>query len=433
VLSFANPDSRDDVVVTGLGMVTPLGFTADETWHHLIAGQTAARRLTADDMDYFPELSRLRGLPLIGAPVNHDVVRSRLRSAGILERIDSEVASAWLSEPVVAMSLLALQEATQQAGLKLPVANTERTSVVYGGSKGGLRTAESLCRALAANADFPESNARWRNSFTADGPQQAISAVSGATAAGLCPVAACATGLVSVLQGAMLVHSRQCDVCIVGSADAALRASVLASFHRLRVTSRNQEANLACRPFDESRDGFVVGEGAAVLILESRVSAECRGAQPLARISAGGWLNDPTGMTQIDDSGRIVHELLRRVLREDNLPEVIGLHGTGTISNDLAESRGVAKYFQEVHQRPPLCFGVKGAIGHLLGAASSVETALTVMALHRKQIPGTTGLIKQDPSCQVTLQAALQELPELKRVARLSLGFGGHVAFGVFD
>ena len=433
MLSFVHPDSHDDVVVTGLGMVTPLGITADETWRRLIAGQTAARRLTTDDVDCFAELSRLPGLPLIGAPVNHDVVRSRLEKTGILERIDSAIASAWLSEPVVAMSLLALQEATQQARLELPVANRERTSVVYGGSKGGLRTAESLCRALGAHVDFPESNAQWRTAFTADGPQQAVSIVTGATAAGLCPVAACATGLVSVLQGAMLVHSGKSDLCIVGSADAALRASVLASFHRLRVTSRNQNANLACRPFDVSRDGFVVGEGAAVLILESRISAERRGAQPLACICAGGWLNDPTGMTQIDDSGRIVHELLRRVLREDNLSEVIGLHGTGTLSNDLAESRGVSAYFGEVQQRPPLCFGVKGAIGHLLGAASSVETALTILALHRKQIPGTTGLIDQDSLCDVRLQTSPQLLPQLKRVARLSLGFGGHVACGVFD
>jgi 3-oxoacyl-[acyl-carrier-protein] synthase II len=433
VLSFVHLDSHDDVVVTGLGMVTPLGFSADESWHRLIAGQTAARRLTADDVDCFAELSRLPGLPLLGAPVNHDVVRSRLKDTRILERVDSRIASAWLAEPVVSMSLLALQEATQQAGLKLPVANPERTSVVFGGSKGGLRTAESLCRALGAHIDFPESNAQWRAAFTADGPQQAISAVSGATAAGLCPVAACATGLVSVLQGAMLVHSGQCDVCIVGSADAALRASVLTSFHRLRVTSRHPDANLACRPFDVSRDGFVIGEGAAVLVLESRASAERRGARPLARICAGGWLNDPTGMTQIDDSGRIVHELLRRVLREDTVPEVIGLHGTGTISNDLAESRGVSAYFHETQKRPPLCFGVKGAVGHLLGAASSVETALTIMALHRKQIPGTTGLIQQDPLCAVGLQSSPQMLPQLKRMARLSLGFGGHVVCGVFD
>jgi 3-oxoacyl-[acyl-carrier-protein] synthase II len=433
VLSFVHPDSRDDVVVTGLGMVTPLGYSAEETWRRLIDGQTAARRLTADDVDCFAELSRLPGLPLLGAPVHHEVVRSRLKDTRILERVDSRIASAWLAEPVVSMSLLALLEATQQARLELPVANPERTSVVYGGSKGGLRTAESLCRALAAHRDCPESNAQWRTAFTADGPQQAISAMSGATAAGLCPVAACATGLVSVLQGAMLVHSGQCDVCIVGSADAALRASVLASFHRLRVTSRNPIAHQACRPFDVSRDGFVVGEGAAVLILESRASAERRGAMPLARIRAGGWLNDPTGMTQIDDSGRIVHELLRRVLREDTLPEVIGLHGTGTISNDLAESRGVSAYFQGIHQRPPRCFGVKGAVGHLLGAASSVETALTIMALHRKQIPGTTGLIKEDPLCDVRLHASPQRLPQLKQVARLSLGFGGHVACGVFD
>ncbi|MEJ7595553.1 MAG: beta-ketoacyl synthase N-terminal-like domain-containing protein [Planctomycetaceae bacterium] len=148
-------------------------------------------------------------------------------------------------------------------------------------------------------------------------------------------------------------------------------AIISTAFHRLRVTSRHSDAASACRPFDKSRDGFVVGEGAGVVVLESRAHARSRGANSIAKIVAGGWLNDPTGMTQIDESGAVVSEVLQRTLTsKGQSPDILSLHGTGTESNDLAEARGVHTAFGATM---PECFGIKGAIGHLLGAAGSVE------------------------------------------------------------
>ena len=457
MLSLSDTDSRRDVLVTGVGMVTPLGCSADATWQRLLAGHRAGRELSCNDIDHFDALSEMQGLRIIGAPVDHPEVSRRLSGLRLLENISPATAAAWSCEPLISMSLLALDEGLLQAKLPLVSRNPDRTAVVFGSSKGGMRTAERLTWALLPKraavlssnrspkdephsprddqfADMPEEQfgSLWSHACQADSATRAITAVTGAKVASNCPVAACATGLIAVLQGAAMVHAGLCDVCIVGSADAALRASVLASFHRLRVTSRHPDAASACRPFNESRDGFIVGEGAAVMILESRRHAEARRARPLAKVSGGGWLNDPTGLTQIDTSGSVVAELLRRVIRDHSQrPDVISLHGTGTEPNDLAEARGVYSFFGE--SPTPPCFAVKGAIGHLLGAAGSVETALAVLSLHHQQIPGTANLQSPDPRCPIHLSSRPEEMSSLRRIAKLSLGFGGHVACGIFE
>ncbi len=457
MLSFSNSDCSRDVFVTGVGLVTPLGCSADATWHRLLAGERAGRELTRSDIDHFDELTKMPGLQIIGAPVDQAEVNRRIRASPLLKRFSPEIAAAWTSEPLISMSLLALEEALQQAMLPLVARHPERTAVVFGSSKGGMRTAERLSESLRkrrtgvrrpaepiddrlhdaggeGRSRFPDDQfeQHWSHAFYADSATRALAAVTGAMVAANCPVAACATGLIAVLQGAAMIHAGLCDVCLVGSADAALRASVLASFHRLRVTSRHSEAASACRPFDVSRDGFVVGEGAAVMILESRRHADSRHARPRAQVMAGGWLNDPTGLTQIDTGGTVIAELLRRTIPEDSRPpDVIGLHGTGTVPNDLAEARGVRLYFG-LAATPP-CFGVKGALGHLLGAAGSVETALSILSLDYRQIPGTANLQSLDPNCRIPLSSRAESMPSLQRAAKLSLGFGGHVACGVFE
>ena len=441
-----NTSGSDDVLVTGVGLVTPLGNSADVTWQRLLAGDKAGRVLECTDIDHHERLSRIEGLCLHGAPVNFRGLEQSITESKRLSKIPHCVMEPWLSEPLVAMSLAAYFEAVEQAGLEdvlgLGHSHTQtRTAVVYGSSKGGLRTAEQLSQWMRSGSvhlddphgavDHGKFGLLWQHAFASDSATRAIAAISGATAGVSCPVAACATGLISVLQGAAMIRSGLCDVCIVGSADAGLRASVMSSFHRLRVTSRHTDPATACRPFDVSRDGFLIGEGAGVLILESRRHAESRGIVGLACVRGGLWLSDPTGMTQIDQSGSIVAEVLRRSFgRHDFFPDVISLHGTGTEANDLAEARGINA---TLGGQSPACFGVKGAMGHLLGAAGSVETILTILALREQVIPGTTNLQSQDANCEISLSLTPKPMPDLQRAAKLSLGFGGHVACGLFQ
>ncbi len=426
-------------------MVTPLGSTAAETWQRLLSGERGCRRLQSDEVDRFDQLQQVPGLRLFGAPASgrrqstdhategssedsRPAIASK-QSAGIIDwpdHIPENVRQVWLDEPLIAYSLLSLSEAMQHAKLSRQQLSESPVAVVFGSSKGGLRTAESLVQ--PSNDDASRWLQQFAHAFTSDCPTRAVAAITSARLGARCPVAACATGLVSLLQGAALISSGECEVCITGSADAALRASVMSSFHRLRVTSRHDEAETACRPFDQHRDGFVIGEGAATIILESRAHAEARGAKILARVVSGGWLSDPTGMTQIDDSGTIVRELLSRSVPSNVSPDIISLHGTGTEANDLAEARGVHSVFG----LRPRSFGVKGAIGHLLGAAGSVETAITILALRDRIVPGTTNLSAADPECRLNLSPTAVPLPGLASALKLSLGFGGHVACGLF-
>ncbi len=458
MFEFSDHNRNDDVLVTGMGLVTPLGCCAAETWEALMAGHRAGRYLTSADIDHFEQLSAVDGLALHGAVVDHVEVNRRFDNSAWLGSVPKTIAGVWRSEPMVAMSLVALDEAMAEAGLSLNSLRPQRTAVVFGSSKGGLRSTEKMTNAIRhrrerqlqlANAgrlvpDVEDSGLDscdesknnfdyWNHAVQSNSATRAIAELTRAGVASSCPVAACATGLIAVLQGAAMIHRGECDVCIVGSADAGLRSSVLASFHRLRVTSRGRNAASACRPFDRSRDGFLVGEGAGVMILESRAHAESRRANSIAKVVAGGWLSDPTGMTQIDESGTVVREVLKRTLTSRHrVPDILSVHGTGTESNDLAEARGIQMAFSEL-RRMPECFGVKGAMGHLLGAAGSVETVLTVLALHHQQIPGTANLSTIDDCCRIPLHAHAHSNFPIQRAAKLSLGFGGHVACGFFE
>ena len=469
MLSFLQAGHDREVLITGTGVVCPLGIGIQSAWQRLLSGPSACRRLLPYELPDGIQLDGIPGLRQSGAPVDHRRLRRLCQRLPALQRLPDDVRPVILDEPVLAMTAVALEEALQQSGLQFPSAAPERTAVLFGGSKGGLATAEYLVGSLRQSGEQPDGDDNWpwsrsnlvsasgiavrkavsrgvvtrqardarafaaafQHAFSTDGAARLVARIVRAEGPRLCPVAACATGLISVLQGAALIHAGLCDVCITGSADAALRPSVLASFHRLQVLSRDADAATACRPFDVARDGFVIGDGAAVLILESRQHADRRGARPLAQVLGGGWLSDPTGMTQMNESGHSVSELLRRCCRTAGVfPDVLSLHGTGTETNDLVESCGV---LQALGGRLPVCYGTKGATGHLLGAAGSVETALLTAGLGSSCQPGTRNLTQPDPRCSIPL--AVQPGPVSANAVwgKLSLGFGGHVACGLFS
>lgn len=446
--------------VTGLGAVSPLGPDVASAWQALCSGKSATVALQKSQIDHWNELRQIPGLRLHGAPAA-STFRTGMPLPQNLPAASQVAVQAWLQEPMIAMALKALSEAIQSSGLSGEQLSSPAVSVVFGSSKGGLRTAERLWRQRAlsnerqVNIGDRDQQVRhieetdrivstmnrtsttsekvdglWEHAFTSDSATQAIGSVLGIRNTMSCPIAACATGLIALLQGALQIASGACDVCIVGSSDAALRASVMSSFHRLRVTSRHADAASACRPFDETRDGFVIGEGAAVMILESREHLARRKGRAIARVLGGGWLSDPTGMTQVDESGSVVKEVIQRTIAATRIvPNLIGVHGTGTESNDLTESSGIA----ETESRDAVCFGMKGALGHLLGAAGSVETALSLHGLSQRKHAGTTNLTHQDPRCPITIARQPGTLHSGTVFGKLSLGFGGHTAFGAFS
>jgi len=245
-----------------------------------------------------------------------------------------------------------------------------------------------------------------------------------------CPVAACATGAMAILQGARWIEQGRCDVVIAGSADAALQPALLASYRRLGVLARVDEApETAGRPFDRRRSGFVVGEGAAAVVLERLSEAKRRGRTPVAEWRGGIHLSDPATLLRGDRTGETIAETLLRLLRQTSTSpakiDAVSLHGTGTIENDLAEGRGIRA---ALRSRDLAAFSLKGAIGHLLGGAGSVETVASLLALRDQVVPPTVNLEFPDPDCLPECVRSTPERRPLQNLIKLSLGFGGHVA-----
>lgn len=413
------------VVITGIGLLTPLGADRESSWQQLCAGASGTRWLTARDLRIHQatpaETAAIADWGYAGGPaVPRPPVSEGRRNSG--DAVD----------PVMDLALRAADEAWQDAGLQGVPLPASRLGCVLGTSKGGLQTFGQMYRqAVDGRADAFE---RWGD-FLPNAAARAIAQRYDMRAAALCPVAACATGLISVLRGAELVRSGHCDVVLAGSSDASLQPAVLSSFRRLGVLARGfEDAAQACRPFDASRNGFVVGEGAGVLVLEDAAHARERGAAAYAEWLGGGMAADPAGLTQLDPQAEGLTRLIQDVLARARISaadlDYVNLHGTGTVANDLGETRALKAALGPA-ARSVGCSSLKGALGHMLGAAGSVELAATVLALRDGRIPPTINLRQADAECDLDYTPWHARPRRIEHALKLSLGFGGHLVAAV--
>jgi 3-oxoacyl-[acyl-carrier-protein] synthase II len=419
-----NPAHR--VVVTGIGLVTPLGADRETTWQRLLTGATATRWL--DDAAIIQALPA----PIAGAPAarwDADAETARRQDAEVGQEALKSVSV--VGEPIVALAVRAAEESLADSQLELAAVDRRRVGCVVGTSKGGLRTFAQAFQARNGRHDGQISPDWWLQ-FLPNAPAALLANRFDLQGPLLCPVAACATGLTSLARGAGLIRDGHCDVVLAGSTDASLLPAVLASFRRLGVLARGfDDPASACRPFDRHRTGFVIGEGAAVLIFERLEHALARRAHPYAEWLADGAAADVAGMTQVDPSADGLSWLIRDVLRRARLDakemSYINLHGTGTVPNDLCETRAVKNAFGRA-AHTIRCSSAKGALGHLLGAAGSVETALTLLAMRDGIVPPTANLRDPDPACDLDYTPAKAHPQRIDTALKLSLGFGGHLA-----
>lgn len=341
------------------------------------------------------------------------------------------------NDPVVELALTAAGEAVDDAGLEVSHIDRERTGCVIGTSKGGLR---SFAQLFAARHPLTESSGAGSDSnlwmqYLPNAAAAAVAQSLGLHGPALCPVAACATGLISLQRGADLIRDGYCDVVLAGSTDASLQEAVLGSFARLGVLARGfNDPATACRPFDQSRSGFVVGEGAAVLVMERMSHAERRRAQPSAEWLAGASAADPSGLTGMDREAGGLTRLLQDVLKRAGVTaeqiDYVNLHGSATRLNDRCETRAIRRVFGPAAETLS-CSSLKGAIGHLLGAAGSVETAATLLALRDGIVPPTVNLLEPDPECDLNYTPGEPLSRPIEHALKLSMGFGGHLAAAV--
>lgn len=472
------PNQQRRVVITGIGLVSPLGAGREITWSRLIAGDSAVTNVT-----FQPTLTQLaahgatnrattnratsgasnvpsaplREVPFFAAapapgiasgiadgfaPGRHGtvIVADEFGTAVAADQVGTvniDPRADRLSSLVHAAAAEALAHAAAVPGTTLPA---ERCGCVIGTSKGSFplftHLHESRLDSTARNPhhDMPRSFDPW--TAAAAGPAASVARRWNLQAAALCPVAACATGLLCVAQGAELVARGELDLCLAGSGDASLHPLLVASFRRLGVlaTASASDPRLACKPFDAQRSGFVIGEGAAVLVLEPLEQARQRGIEPIAEFLSSATAADPAGMLQMQEPPTALAELIQLTVARSGLTpddiDLVGYHGTGTRHNDRCESAAIERAFGD---RGAKLRGhsLKAAIGHLLGAAGSLELAICCLALQRGIAPPTLNLQNADADCRLDYTPNRSIEQPLRAALKLSLGFGGHLAAAV--
>lgn len=398
--------------ITGIGVVSPLGPNREITWQRLVAGECALKHLEIEPKD-----SKLWQPHPAGAPaVMPFDFQQRLR-----EITSDEFVLASCDEPAVALAVAAAQEAIADAMLDLGAADRDRVGCVIGTSKGGVRTFETLSRTGTSSVPWLAT--------PSSGPAVTVSTLHDLRGPLLCPVTACATGLSSLVRGVDLIRHNVCDVVLAGSSDASLTPAVIASFRRLGVLAKGADEPMhAVRPFDRERSGFLVGEGAAVFVLEAEEHALARQRRGYAEWLSDASLSDAVGLTQLsqqpDTLVRLINDTLRRGQLSPRDVDYINLHGTATQPNDWLEVTAIRAAFGSAANELS-CSSLKGAIGHLLGAAGSVEFAATLLALRDGLLPPTLNLTS--PEFDLDFIPGIARRKSLDVVMKLSLGFGGHL------
>ncbi|PWW24946.1 3-oxoacyl-[acyl-carrier-protein] synthase II [Geodermatophilus normandii] len=401
--------SDRDVVVTGLGATTPLGGDVASTWEALLAGRSGISRLTDDWAKEFP--AQLVAALASDPATQIDRVRAR--------RLDR-------SQQV---AVIAAEQAWAESGAADSGVAPERIAVVFGTGIGGALT-------LLGQDDVLEDKGPKRVSpFTIpmlmpNGPAAAVGLAVGARGGVHAPVSACASGAEAIRWGLDLLRFDRADVVLVGGTEACVHPLPMAGFAAMRAMStRNDEPERASRPFDKGRDGFVLGEGAAALVLERAGSAAARGARVHARLAGAGATADGYDLVAPHPEGEGAARAIGAALRDAGLsPTDIGhvnAHATSTPVGDTAEAAAIRSAVGE----HALVSATKSQTGHLLGAAGALESVFTILALREQVVPATANL--EDPDDDPAVQA-LDIVRREPRKASLSaavndsFGFGGH-------
>jgi 3-oxoacyl-[acyl-carrier-protein] synthase II len=398
----------DDVVVTGIGATTPLGGDVATTWEGLLAGRSGVRRID----DLLAGHPRDAELPTrIAAPmaVSPDTVLPRVQG----RRMDRSQQAA----------LVAAEQAWSDAGS--PEVAPERLAVAIGtgiGGVGSLLEQDGVLEQRGPRQVSPLSVPM----LMPNGPAAWVSIRFGARAGVYTPISACASGAEAVVQGARLIAGGLADVVLVGGAEAAITPFTIAGFAQARTLSRrNEEPERASRPFDVDRDGFVLGEGAGVLVLERAAFAAARGARPLARLAGSGVTSDAYHITGPDPTGRgQVAAMLAAVCAAGLAPSDVAhvnAHATSTTVGDPGEAAAIRQALgDDVVLTAP-----KSSMGHLFGAAGAVEAIVTLLSVTRGLVPPTLNLERRAPEVRADVVTGAPREMDVAAAVSNSFGFGG--------
>ena len=398
------------MVVTGLGLVTPVGNTIEATWSALLAGKSGAARIERFD----PSALDVR----FGCEVKG------FDPLAYMERKEAKRCDLF-----VQYALAATAQAVQQAGLARGFPAADRTGVIIGSGIGGIATFEDQCRTFVEKGPGRVS-AFFVPMFIPDMASGMVAMRYGVTGPNFCTVSACASSAHAIGEAYRTIQRGDADAMIAGGAEAAITPLAIAGFANMKALSpRNDDPEHASRPFDRTRDGFVLGDGSGVVVLESLEHATGRGATILAEVAGFGMSADAYHMTQPAPEGRGAQQAMRAALADACMPvdriAYVNAHGTSTPAGDTAETQAVKAVFGPAARK--LVFGsTKSMTGHLLGAAGGLEFAICTLVIERGVIPPTTNYVTPDPDCD--LDCAPNRAVERKVDVAMSnsFGFGGH-------
>ena len=394
------------VVITGLGVVHSLGEDIQTFWNNIKEGKNGIKAITKFDTTEFSTK-----------------VGAQIENFDPLVCIDRKEAKRM--DLFTQYAVVATEQAVKMSGLDFTTMDPFRAGVIIGSGIGGMETLEDNCRVL-----FDKGPKKVSPFFV---PMMIGNIASGQVAIrygvkgyNACVVTACASANHSIGDSMRIIQNGTADVMITGGSEASLTPLAYAGFCSMRATSTNEDPSTASRPFDKNRDGFVMGEGAGILILEEREHAIKRGANILAEIVGYGATCDAYHITAPDPEGTACSMCLKMALDDAGItPDMIGYinaHGTSTPLNDPLESRSIAKVFGD---KVPVS-STKSMTGHLLGAAGGIEAIISIMAIKDSFLPPTINLKEQDPECTLDYVPNEGRNKNIDYALSNALGFGGH-------
>jgi len=398
------------VVITGLGLITPLGKDVKTTWQNLLKGESGISRI-----------SRFDPSPL---PVQ---IAGEIKGFDPTERLDTKLVKR--TERFSQYALWATIEAVEDAKLNFDSLNKDNVGVVIGSGMGGLETWEIEHEKFLSRGPSRVSPLLIPIMI----PDMAAGQVSifyGIRGPNFATVSACASGAHAIGESFRLIKRGDADVMIAGGTEAPVTAFCIAAFSNMRALSRrNDEPEKASRPFDRDRDGFVVSEGAGIVIMEELEHALRRGAKIYGELSGYGTSGDGYHMTAPAPNGEGAYIAMEKAIKEAGVSkeeiEYINAHGTSTELNDITETQAIKRLFGDWAKRIAIS-STKSMIGHSLGAAGAIEFVVTALSVYHQKVHPTINLENPDPECD------LDYVPEGERELKIgcalsnSLGFGGH-------
>ncbi|MFG3641740.1 beta-ketoacyl-ACP synthase II [Micromonospora sp. NPDC047762] len=404
--------SRPDVVVTGLGATTPLGGDVASTWNAMLAGRSGVSALTQEWAEQLP----VRIAAQLAVEPSEVLDRVRLR------RLDRSEA----------IAIIAAQQAWADAGLAGSDLDGERLAVSVGSGIGGATT-------LLAQDDILEASGPRRVSphtipmLMPNGPAAWVGLELGAKAGVHSVASACATGAEAIALGLDIIRSGRADVVVAGGTEAVIHPLPIAGFSSMRAMStRNDDPERASRPWDRGRDGFVLGEGAGIVVLERAEHAAARGARVYARLAGAGITSDAYDIVQPHAEGEGAIRAIAKAIADADVAKRdivhVNAHATSTPVGDMLEIGGLHKALGD----HPVLSATKSMTGHLLGAAGALESIATILAIRDSVVPPTINL--DDPEPGLTLDVAAHKARHMEIPAALNnaFGFGGHNVALVF-